>query len=115
MQVRFLPGLFVCLFLSLFQKERPMIIYNRKVGQSVHIGEAVLTVENIVFNTVLISFKSPTVTLKAGLAQRTYIEIGDILISFHSIHGQNKARLGLTVPKEIKLIRGEKLTPGVQS
>ena len=86
-----------------------MIIYNRKIGQSVHIGEAILTVENIVLDTVLVSFQSPTINLKAGLAPRTYIEIGDIRISFHSIHGQSKARLGLTVPKEIKLIRGEKL------
>lgn len=86
-----------------------MLVFNRKIGQSVHVGDIVITVDKIVFETILLNIKTPTVTIDAGLTPRAYVQIGDVFISHNSIIGQSKVRINLACPKDHKVIRGEKL------
>jgi len=92
-----------------------MLMFNRKIGQSVHVGDIVITVKHIVFETIVLNIKTPTVDIDAGLTPFAYVQIGEVFINHSKIIGQSKVRIGLSCPKDHKVVRGEKLTPGEQS
>ena len=91
-----------------------MLALSRKVGQSIHCGgggtDLLLTYRRLLRDGVLLSMKQPgqperDLALPLGVTAR----IGEIEIQ-PQWASSSKARLGLTAPREVRIMRTELLT-----